>query len=53
MRRDDILAVLKDHGGDLDRFGVKSLRLFGSAALLYPRAGAKLDFPWWRPVLVP
>ncbi|HZF13427.1 MAG TPA: nucleotidyltransferase family protein [Thermoanaerobaculia bacterium] len=32
MRRDDILAILRAHRGDLDRFGVKSLRLFGSAA---------------------
>jgi predicted nucleotidyltransferase len=32
MRREDVLAVLKDHRGDLDRFGIKSLRLFGSAA---------------------
>ncbi len=32
MRREDVLAVLKDHRGDFDRFGVKSLRLFGSTA---------------------
>ena len=32
MRREDVLAVLKDHQGDFDRFGVKSLRLFGSTA---------------------
>ena len=29
MRRDDALAVLRGHVGDLTRFGVKSLALLG------------------------
>ncbi len=32
MRRDDALAVLRAHAGDLTRFGVQSLALFGSVA---------------------
>jgi uncharacterized protein len=32
MRREDVLTILKARRGDLARFGVKSLRLFGSAA---------------------
>ncbi|MCP3959588.1 MAG: nucleotidyltransferase family protein [bacterium] len=32
MRRDAALALLEDHHADLARFGVKSLRLFGSVA---------------------
>lgn len=32
MRRDDALAVLRAHSGDLAQFGVKSLALFGSVA---------------------
>lgn len=32
MRRDEALAVLRAHRGDLERFGVKSLALFGSVA---------------------
>ena len=32
MRRDDVLAILGQHREDLDRLGVQSLRLFGSAA---------------------
>jgi uncharacterized protein len=30
--RDDVLEILKAHRGDLDRFGVETLRLFGSVA---------------------
>ena len=32
MRRDDALAVLEANAGNLTRFGVKSLALFGSVA---------------------
>lgn len=32
MRRDEIVATLKAHRTDLERFGVRSLRLFGSTA---------------------
>ena len=32
MRRDDVLAMLGEHREDLDQFGLRSLRLFGSAA---------------------
>jgi predicted nucleotidyltransferase len=32
MKRDDALAVLRAHVGNLARFGVKSLALFGSVA---------------------
>ena len=32
MRRDEALAVLRAHQTDLERFGIKSLALFGSVA---------------------
>jgi len=32
MRRDDVLSILEAHREDLEAFGVKSLRLFGSVA---------------------
>ncbi|HEX2224518.1 MAG TPA: nucleotidyltransferase family protein [Thermoanaerobaculia bacterium] len=32
MGRDEVLATLKAHQDELDRMGVKSLRLFGSVA---------------------
>ena len=32
MRREEALAVMRGHLGDLARFGVKSLALFGSVA---------------------
>ncbi len=32
MQRDDVLRILHAHSADLKRFGVKSLRLFGSVA---------------------
>jgi predicted nucleotidyltransferase len=43
MRRDEVLAILKAHREDLDRFGVKSLRLFGSAARDEARPGSDVD----------
>ena len=39
MQRDEVLATLQSHRADLRRFGVKSLRLFGSVA----RDEASLD----------
>jgi len=32
MRRDEVVRVLESHTADLRKFGVKSLRLFGSVA---------------------
>jgi len=32
MRRDEAIAVLRAHRTDLERFGIKSLALFGSVA---------------------
>jgi predicted nucleotidyltransferase len=32
MQREQIVALLKAHRADLDRFGIRSLALFGSAA---------------------
>jgi hypothetical protein len=32
MRRDDVLKALRAHNAELERFGVKSLLLFGSVA---------------------
>ena len=32
MGRDDVLTILEAHRNDLERFGVESLRLFGSVA---------------------
>jgi uncharacterized protein len=43
MRREDILATLKAHREDLDRFGVKSLRLFGSTARDEMHPGSDVD----------
>jgi predicted nucleotidyltransferase len=43
MRREDVLATLKAHRADLDRFGVKSLRLFGSTARDEMRPGSDVD----------
>jgi len=43
MRREDVLAILKAHRADLDRFGVTSLRLFGSAARDEAQPGSDVD----------
>jgi len=32
MKRDKILGILHDHAEELDRFGVRSIAVFGSAA---------------------
>lgn len=41
MRKEQILALLAEHRADLDRYGVKSLALFGSVAR--DEAAAKSD----------
>ena len=43
MGRDDILETLKAHRGDLDRFGVETLRLFGSVARGDASAASDVD----------
>lgn len=43
MRRDDVLETLKLHTADLRRFGVKSLRLFGSVARDEAAEGSDVD----------
>ena len=43
MRRTDALAALKAHQEDLKRFGVRSLRLFGSVARDEAGEGSDVD----------
>ena len=43
MRRDEIVATLRDHRSDLERFGVRSLRLFGSTARNEASSGSDVD----------
>jgi predicted nucleotidyltransferase len=43
MGRDDVLAILGRHRDDLERFGVKSLRLFGSVARDEASAASDVD----------
>jgi predicted nucleotidyltransferase len=43
MSRDEILAILGSHRADLDRFGVESLRLFGSVARGDASPGSDVD----------
>lgn len=43
MRRDQILQVLKAHEVELGRFGVESLRLFGSVARDEAASGSDVD----------
>lgn len=43
MRRDDVLRVLESHRADLQRFGVKSLKLFGSVARDGASEGSDVD----------
>lgn len=43
MRRDEILGVLSQHRKELERFGVRSLALFGSAARDEARADSDAD----------
>lgn len=43
MRRDEILSVLGEHRKELERFGVKSLALFGSTARGEARVDSDVD----------
>jgi len=43
MRRDEIVSTLKSHRTELERFGVQSLRLFGSVARDEAEAGSDVD----------
>ncbi len=43
MGRDDVLSVLTAHHSDLERFGVQSLRLFGSVAREEATADSDVD----------
>jgi predicted nucleotidyltransferase len=43
MGRDDVLALLAAHRGEIERFGVESLRLFGSVARGEAAAGSDVD----------
>ena len=43
MRRDKIVALLRAHHADLERFGVRSLRLFGSTARNEADSGSDVD----------
>jgi uncharacterized protein len=43
MGRDDVLALLAAHRGEIERFGVESLRLFGSVARGEAAADSDID----------
>jgi predicted nucleotidyltransferase len=43
MGRDDVLALLAAHRGEIERFGVESLRLFGSVARGEAAADSDVD----------
>ena len=43
MQRDEALAILADHRQDLERFGVKSIAIFGSVARNEARADSDVD----------
>jgi len=43
MRRAEVLRVLETHAAELQRFGVKSLRLFGSVARDEAADGSDVD----------
>jgi uncharacterized protein len=43
MPRDEVLALLKQHNAELQEFGVRSLRLFGSVARDEARDGSDVD----------
>lgn len=43
MDRDEILRTLELHRGEIDRFGVTSLRLFGSVARNEASEGSDVD----------
>ena len=43
MRRDAVLKILESHTAELQRFGVKTLRLFGSVARDEAADGSDVD----------
>ena len=43
MRREEVMTILGGHRADLKRFGVKSLRLFGSVARDEAASGSDVD----------
>ncbi len=43
MQRDDVLQILREHQKELDRFGIKTLALFGSLARNEAAAGSDAD----------
>jgi predicted nucleotidyltransferase len=43
MGRDDVLTLLAAHRAEIEKFGVKSLRLFGSVARGEATAGSDVD----------
>ncbi len=43
MRRDEVLALLAEHRAEIEGFGVKSLRLFGSVARGEASTGSDID----------
>jgi uncharacterized protein len=43
MRRDDAIAILQAHRGDLQRFHVKSIAIFGSVARNEARPDSDVD----------
>jgi predicted nucleotidyltransferase len=43
MGRDDVLALLTTHRGEIERFGVESLLLFGSVARGEAAVGSDVD----------
>ncbi len=43
MRRDEVLALLRAHQEEIDRFGVRSLALFGSVARDEAGPGSDVD----------
>lgn len=43
MRRDDVVAQLRAHRAELERYDVKSLRLFGSVARDEAAPGSDVD----------
>ena len=43
MRRNEILGILSEHRKELERFGVKSLALFGSVACDEARSDSDVD----------
>ncbi len=43
MRRDEILDILREHRTDIEKFGVKSLAVFGSVARDQVRPDSDID----------